>query len=175
MLLALLISVSAFAGDSLKDSPGTMGEFTFTLSGYIGSTKKCGTTGGGPTSCCNFGNPQDWATEDGKSRPGQEVGLAVSKKMRKYMGCRVSIPDYGENFRIMDRCPHCDKTSPAEPYGRIDISFKDTACHYLKNTFGVKLNVSRIKVHTDDCKKGTVVEHRGEVSAKRKLVTKKKK
>jgi hypothetical protein len=148
--LPIFLLIPAKAGGA-----GTMGDFTFTLSAYVGSAKKCDSHGGGgPKSCCGHGSPQQWATKDGKSQGGQ-VGIAVGSSMRKYMGCKVTIPGYGD-FRIRDFCPECDGLK------RLDISFSDQACA-TANSFK-KPNISGIKVHTDDCQKGS----RGTASAKRK-------
>ncbi len=153
-LSAFALGFFLLAPSTGHSKDGTMGDFTFTLSGYVGSKKKCDKTGGGDESCCGHGSPQSWSTKDGKSQGGK-VGLAVGKSMRKYMGCRVTIPGYGE-YRIRDYCPACEKLK------RLDVSFSDSACDAASNF--KKSNISGIKVHTDDCEKGS----RGTASAKRK-------
>ncbi len=138
----LIFAVSGGPLATAGNAPGSIGSFTKTLSGYVGSKKKCDNTGGDAQSCCGLGSPQSYATKDGTAN-GKVVMLAVGSSMRKYMGCKVSIPGMGDNYRIMDFCPICDKKN------RIDVSFSDTACSAANNF--KKSNISGIKIMTDGC------------------------
>jgi hypothetical protein len=151
-----IILACALIGEPKAAATGTIGNYTFTLSGYVGSKKSCDKTGGGDGSCCGFGSPQKFASRDGKANGGNEVMLAVGDSMRKYMGCKVSVPGMGDNYRIMDHCPACDKLH------RLDVSFKDDACGAASSF--KKKSVEGIKILTDGCAK----KERGKKPAKRK-------
>lgn len=95
-----------------------MGTFT----SYVGaekSKKLCDKASGGGNESSGGPKPQDMATVDGKSDKGT-VMLAVRPEIfKKYQGCKVEIPGYGNNFEIQDSCPGCGK-------GHMDVSFKNS-------------------------------------------------
>lgn len=97
--------------------------FLGTFTSYVGaekSKKLCDKkSGGGNEAAGTTKKPQDYATEDGTSNSG-EVMLAVdSELLKKYRGCKVSIPGHGDNFVINDLCPGCRGN-------HFDVSFKNS-------------------------------------------------